>query len=150
MTYRALTYRGNYQLTLGADYSGAILSAEFGGGYRVDETIFPKLLYGKLTYSALLRRPKTLTNSEGKLVSRLRYVWDAYTYSKDNGNEPFVMRSPLDDKPYLWIFGEDNLEITLVDQLLATAGLSVRQVRVKGVATNADGSLDVDDGVPVI
>jgi hypothetical protein len=141
MTYPYLNYRGNFSLTAGIDYAGTMLSAEYGGGFREDEVIFPPLRYWKLTYSALNRRVKVQLPS-GEAVNRIDYVWGMYCASKENGNRPFILRCPRDSKLYLAIFTDDTLEMELVDLWLATAGVAIKQAAVRGVATNADGSLD--------
>jgi hypothetical protein len=139
--YSQLLYRGNYSLSIGKDFSGSILSAELGGGYRRDERIFPGLMTGKLNYSALSKRVKVRLPN-GEMVDRLPYIWFFYCNSKDNGNEPFLMKSPLDNKTYLWIFPDDGIEIEMVDRFLGTTGLTVKQVNVQGVLTNSDGSIN--------
>jgi hypothetical protein len=143
--YPLLVYRGNYRVTLGASYEGSILSAEMGGGYRRDEVIFPKILTGKLTYEALEKRVWVQPAEGGPPKSRLDYIWDFYCGSKDNANRPFRMRSPRDGKMYLWFFPENGIELEMMNRNLATTGLKVQQVYVKGVATLDDGSL-ADDG----
>lgn len=141
MSYDFLQYRGNFECSVGIDYSGAHLGAEYGAGYYESEKVFPGLLFGRLNYSALSRRVRVRL-ATGEAVSRLNYVWFFYRACMDNGRKPFLMRSPLDERLYLWKFADESLEITLVDLFLGTCGLGVRQVRVKGVAMNADGSID--------
>lgn len=143
MPYPQLIYRGNYQLTVGADYAGAHLRADYGGGYSETETVFPGLLTARLNYSALSKRVNVRLR-DGETATRLNYIFNFYRARMDAGREPFVMRSPLDDKLYLWEFADDALEVTMVDMYLATTGLAVRQTYVRGVATNADGSVDED------
>lgn len=140
-TFALLAYRGNYQLTVGVDYSASHLRAEFGGGYSETEVIFPGLLTARLTYSALSKRVGLAVRG-GVRLSRLDYIWNFYRTRMDGGNEPFVARSPLDDKLYLWEFAETSLEFSMVNQHLATTGLALRQTYVRGVSVNADGSVD--------
>lgn len=141
MPFNQLVYRGNFECSVGADYSGSFLRADYGGGYSETEVIFPRLLTARLSYSALTRGAKVRLPS-GESLDRLTYVWSFYCRQMDNGREPFLMRSPLDGKMYLWEFAEESLEITLVDLKLGTTGLALKQVYVRGVATNADGSID--------
>ena len=145
LEYPELLYRGNYSLTVGASYEGSILSAELGGGFRRDEILFPKLLFGRLTYGALSKRVTVQPEGGAEPKSRLDYVWDFYCDSKDNANRPFRMRSPRDGKMYLWFFPENGIELEMLNRNLATTGLKVQQVYVRGVATLDDGSL-ADDG----
>lgn len=141
MPYAQLIYRGNYSLTASIDFAGTMLSAEYGGGYREDEVIFPPLRGWRLNYSALSKLVSVQLR-DGERASRLNYIWNFYTASKAAGNLPFVVRCPRDEKLYLAYFPDDNLEMTLVDQFLATCGLSVRQLYVRGVTVNADGSVE--------
>jgi hypothetical protein len=139
--FAQLIYRGNFQLTAGIDYGGALLSAKFPNGYRRTAVVGVPLRDWKLTYSALHRRVKVqLPNGES--MSRLDYVWAMYCSSKGSGNYPFVLRCARDGKLYLAVFTDDRLEYSLIDQFLATSGLAIEQAAVRGVTTNADGSLD--------
>ena len=142
-----LLYRGNYSLTLGINYDGALLSAEYPFGYREDAVIGVPLLYWRLSYTALHKRVGVQL-PDGERASRLNYVWGMYRESKDNGNRPFILRCPRDEKFYLAHFPENNLELEMVDQFLATAGLPIKQLRVRGVSTNTDGSLN-EDTLPI-
>jgi hypothetical protein len=136
-----LCYRGNYSLTAGIDFGGTMLSAEYGGGYREDEVIFPPLRYWKLTYSALHKHVKVRLPN-GEMIDRLSYVWQMYYNSKNTGNQPFILRCPRDKKIYLAYFPDDTLEVEMMDMFLGTTGLSIKQVNVRGITTNADGSLN--------
>lgn len=143
MPYPQLIYRGNYQLTAGIDFGGTMLSVEYGGGFREDEVVFPPMRKWSLTYSALSKRVAVRLR-DGETASRLNYVWNFYVESKAGGNIPFVVRCPRDEKLYLAYFPDDALEMTMVDNYLATTGLALRQVYVRGVSVNADGSVDED------
>jgi hypothetical protein len=141
---KQLLYRGNFSLSLGIEYEGVILSANYPFGYREDAVIGAPLRLWQLNYTALHKRVNVQLPN-GERASRLNYVWGVYCESKDNGNRPFILRCPRDDKFYLAYFPENNLQIQMVDSYLATAGLPIKQLRIKSVATNADGSLDEDD-----
>lgn len=140
LEFPELIYRGNFSLTVGASYEGAILSAELGGGYRRDEVIFPKLLFGRLAYKALEKRV-WVEPPDAEPTNRFDYIWNFYCDSKDNANRPFRMRSPRDDKMYLWFFPENNIEIEMMHHYLGTTGLKVQQVYMQGVNTLPDGSI---------
>jgi hypothetical protein len=140
--YPELIYRGNYAVTVGVDYSKSFLRADFGGGLSETETVFPGLLYAKLNYSALHSRAM-VQPEDGEPTDRLTYFYSFYRESMDNGIRPFVMRvpRPLTEKPYLWEFTDLNLEFSLVDQFLATTGISIRQAFVRGMNFLNDGSI---------
>lgn len=140
LDFPELIYRGNYQLAVGVDYGGTMLSAEFGSGYRVDEVIALPVLTARLNYEALTRRA-LINLPDGDPIDRLEYIWRMYCDSKDRGNRPFRMRSPRDEKMYLWFFEDDRLELQMMNAYLATCGLSLKQIRVKGVNTLPDGSV---------
>src|SRR5687767_14298331 len=101
--YPELIYRGNYEVSVGVDYGGSFLRAEYGGGYSETEVIFPALLTCRLTYSALSRRA-LITPGDAEPTDRLTYVYGFYRAQMDRGRRPFLMRWPLDDKMYLWEF----------------------------------------------
>lgn len=138
--FETLLYRGHFRVTMGFDHSGSLLSAEYGGGLRDDEVIFPKLRTGTLSYPTL-HRDAMIEIDEEVFKDRLAYIVDFYNASKENGNEPFLMKSPLDSKWFLWIFPEDELSVELIDLYMGSSGLKIRQVYVRGVTPdNADGS----------
>lgn len=140
--YDQLIYLGSFECEIGISYRAAKLGASLGGGYKTVENIFPPLLYGSLTYDTLYRAPLVETAPD-TFVSRLDYIWSFYRSSKDNGDKPFLMKSPLDGKWYLWDFPDDDLSITLVDLFMGTTGLKIEQRYVAGVTPdNADGSFD--------
>jgi hypothetical protein len=148
VTISQLLYRGNYSLTAGIDYGGAILSAEYPFGYREDAVIGVPLRSWTLNYTALHKRV-SIQLPNGERASRLNYVWSMYCNSKDAGNLPFILRCPRDEKLYLAYFPENGLQIEMVDMYLATAGLQIKQMNIKGVATNDDGSLD-ESSLPIV
>lgn len=140
--YPILIYRGHFHVTMGFDHSGSLLSAEYGGGLRSDEVIFPKLRTGSLNYPTL-HRDAMIEVEEDTFVNRLDYIVGFYNTSKENGNEPFLMKSPLDGKWYLWFFPDNNLDVELIDLYMGSSGLKIRQIYVQGVVPdNADGSFD--------
>lgn len=143
MPYPMLIYRGNFDCAVGVDYANAFLGADFGGGLDETERIFPGLLTAHMNYKALSKRVNVQLR-DGETATRLNYIWNFYRTRMDAGREPFVMRSPLDDKLYLWKFTDLSLEMSMADWYLATTGLSLIQTYVRGVATNADGSVDED------
>lgn len=123
-------------------YKAAKLSASYGGGYRQAENIFPALLSGSLSYPTL-HRDAMIEVEEDTFVNRLDYIWNFYTNSKDNADEPFLMKSPRNGAWYLWVFTDDDLTIELADLYMGSTGLKIEQVYVKGVVPdNADGSFD--------
>lgn len=140
--FETLIYRGHFRCSIGFDHSGSLLSAEYGGGLRDDEVIFPKLRIGSLSYPTL-HRDAMIEVEEDVFVNRLDYICNFYNASKENGNEPFLMKSPLDGKWFLWIFPEDELSVELIDLYMGTSGLKIKQVYVRGVVPdNADGSFN--------
>lgn len=140
--YSRLIYRGHFECEIGISYKAAKLGASFGRGYKTVENIFPPLLYGSLSYPTL-HRDAMIEVSTGVFKNRLNYIWDFYRASKDNADKPFLMKSPLDGKWYLWDFPEDDLSIRLVDLYMGTTGLKIEQRYVEGVTPdNADGSFD--------
>lgn len=136
-----LIYRGNFSCAAGIDFAGTMLAAEFGGGYRTDEVVMPPLRYWSFTYSALSRRVN-VQPPNAEPIDRLSYIWNFYYQSKLNGNRPFKVRCPRDNKLYLAYWPDGNLEMSLADQFLATTGLQARQLYMRGVNTLPDGSLD--------
>ncbi len=140
--FETLLYRGHFRVIVGFDHSGSLLSAEYGGGMRDDEVIFPKLRTASLSYPTL-HRDAMVEVEEDVFINRLDYIVGFYNTSKENGNEPFLMKSPLDGKWFLWFFVNDELSVELVDLYMGTTGLKIKQVYVRGVVPdNADGSFD--------
>src|ERR1051326_8725915 len=134
-----LIYRGHFHVTEELDYSEAILSAGKGGGYRVDEIIFPALRASALSYPTL-HKDAMIEVSTGVFKSRHDYLWDFYKARKDAGNEPFLMKSPKDGKWFLWVFADNKLSYELIDLYMASSGVKLQQVNVRGLtADNADG-----------
>jgi hypothetical protein len=138
--YEELIYRGHYEVVCGIDFSGTMLTAEYGGGLREDEVILPPVRYWKLTYEQV-NRHRMVTPDGGEPKTRENYLWDLYVGSKLNGNRPFAMRCPRNGKAYLCFFDEDVFEMTLLNLKAMTTGLSIRQTRVRGVSTLPDGSI---------
>jgi hypothetical protein len=53
------------------------------------------------------------------------------------------MKSPKDGSWFLWVFADNKLSYELLDLYMASSGVKLQQVYVKGVvADNADGSFD--------
>ena len=140
--YPILIYRGHFECEIGVSYKAAKLGATFGGGYKTVENIFPPLLYGSLSYPTL-HRDAMIEVEEDTFVNRLDYIWGFYRESKDNADQPFLMKSPLDGKWYLWDFPDDDLSIRLIDLYMGSTGLKIEQRYVEGVTPdNEDGSFD--------
>jgi hypothetical protein len=142
--YETLIYRGHFRVTEDLDYSDAILSTSYGGGYRVDEIVFPALRACSLSYPTLHKDAMILVSEDPDVfVSRHDYLWDFYKARKDAGNEPFLMKSPKDGAWFLWIFSDSKLSYELIDLYMAASSVKLQQVNVRGVtADNADGSFD--------
>jgi hypothetical protein len=139
-----LQYRGHFKCEVGISYKAAKLTTGYGGGYREAENIFPPLLYGSLSYPTL-HRDAMIETEPDVFVDRLTYIWNFYTNSKDNADEPFLMKSPRNGLWYLWYFPDDDLTVELIDLYMGSSGLKIEQVYVKGVVPdNADGSFDED------
>jgi len=137
-----LKYRGHFECEIGVSYKDAKLGASLGGGYKTVENIFPPLLYGSLYYPTL-HRDAMIEVEPDTFVDRLTYIWSFYRTSKDNADQPFLMKSPLDGKWYLWDFPDDDLSIRLVDLFMGSSGLKIEQRYVEGVTPdNEDGSFD--------
>jgi hypothetical protein len=141
LEYERLVFRGHFRCEVGIDYSGSFLGIDYGGGLEESEKVFPGLLTAKLSYP-WLDRDVMVQPWSGEPVSRLEYIWGFYRRHMDNARRPFVMRSPLDKKLYLWKFADDSLSIELVDLYLGTTGLSLRQAYVRHMNTLEGGALD--------
>jgi hypothetical protein len=140
--YSRLIYRGHFECEVGISYKSAKLGASLGGGYKTVENIFPPLLFGSLSYPTL-HRDAMIETEPDVFVDRLDYIWSFYRDSKDNADKPFLMKSPLDGKWYLFDFPDDDLSIRLVDLYMGTTGLKIEQRYIAGVVPdNADGSFD--------
>lgn len=140
--YSILIYRGHFKVTIGLSYKDSLLSASYGGGYREVENIFPPLRSANLSYPTL-HRDAMIEVAEDTFVDRLTYIYGFYKDSKDTGNKPFLMKSPLDGKWFLWVFADDELSIELFDLYMGGTGIKLEQVYVRGVVPdNADGSFD--------
>lgn len=137
-----LAYRGHFRVTEDLDYSDAILSAGYGGGYRVDEIVFPALRACSLSYPTL-HKDAMIEVEPDVFESRHDYLWNFYKARKDAGNEPFLMKSPRDGKWFLWVFTDNNLSYELLDLYMASSSVKLQQVNVRGIpADNADGSFN--------
>lgn len=140
--YETLIYRGHFRVTEELDYEDALLSAVYGGGYRVDEIIFPALRVCSLSYPTL-HKDALIEVEPDVFESRHDYLWNFYKARKDAGNEPFLMKSPRDAKWFLWVFADNKLGYELLDLYMASSSVKLQQVNVRGVtADNADGSFD--------
>lgn len=140
--YSILLYRGHFECEVGISYKGAKLGASLGGGYKTVENIFSPLLYGSLSYPTL-HRDAMIEVAEDTFVNRLTYIYEFYKASKDNADKPFLMKSPLNGKYYLFDFPDDDLTIRLVDLYMGSTGLKIEQRYVAGLTPdNADGSFD--------
>lgn len=139
-----MVYRGHFRVTEDLDYSEAILSAGYGGGFRVDEIVFPALRACSLGYPTL-HKDAMIEVEPDVFESRHDYLWNFYKARKDAGNEPFLMKSPKDGKWFLWVFADPKLSYELLDLYMAASSVKLQQVNVKGVIPdNADGSFDDD------
>jgi hypothetical protein len=119
-----------------------MLSARYGGGYRVDEIIFPALRACSLSYPTL-HKDAMIEVEEDVFESRHDYLWNFYRARKDAGNEPFLMKSPKDGSWFLWVFADNKLSYELLDLYMASSGVKLQQVNVRNVtADNPDGSFD--------
>lgn len=137
-----LAYRGHFRVTEDLDYSDAILSAGYGGGYRVDEIVFPALRACTLSYPTL-HKDAMIEVEPDVFESRHDYLWNFYKARKDAGNEPFLMKSPRDSKWFLWVFTDNSLSYELLDLYMASSSVKLQQVNVRGIpADNADGSFN--------
>ena len=142
-TFRTLYYRGNFSLKRRKDYSDAILSADFPGGYGRDTIVGRPLRSWDLTYSALV--PVMVAPPDEQPKDRLSYIWDFYCESKDNANRPFILVDPQDNKKYLCIFTDNIIEVEMMNYRLSTTALGIKQRFVKGYNFLDDGSLGEDD-----
>jgi len=142
--YSTLIYRGHFHVTEELDYSGSILGAGLGWGYRADETIFPPLRACSLSYPTLSRDAMIRVQEDPDVfVDRLNYLWNFYEASKTAGNKPFLMKSPKDSKWFLWRFADDKLSYELLDLFMASSGVKLVQANVRGVTPDhEDGSFD--------
>lgn len=137
-----LAYRGHFRVTEDLDYSDAILSAGYGGGYRIDEIVFPALRACTLSYPTL-HKDAMIEVEPDVFESRHDYLWNFYKARKDAGNEPFLMKSPRDGKWFLWVFTDNSLSYELLDLYMASSSVKLQQVNVRGIpADNADGSFN--------
>lgn len=137
-----LIYRGHFRVTEELDYEDAVLSATYGGGFRVDEIVFPALRACSLSYPTL-HKDAMIEVEEDVFESRHDYLWNFYKARKDAGNEPFLMKSPRDAKWFLWVFADSKLSYELLDLYMASSSVKLQQVNVKNVpADNADGSFN--------
>jgi hypothetical protein len=140
--YPVLIYRGHFRMSSGVSYKDSLLTAEFGGGLETAEVIFPRSHYASLNYSNL-HRDALIEVEEDVFVDRMTYLCDFYCNSKDNGNEPFLMKNPRDGKWFLWKFEDDDLTIELMNLFAGSTGLKIKQVAVRGLTPdNLDGSFD--------
>jgi len=142
--FEVLLYRGHFHVTEELDYSGSILGAGLGWGYRTDETIFPPLRACTLSYPTLHKDAMILVSTGPDVfVSRHDYLWAFYEASKTAGNKPFLMKSPKDGKYFLWRFADNKLSYELIDLFLASSGVKLEQANVQGVTPDHDdGSFD--------
>lgn len=142
--YETLLYRGHFECEAGFDHTDALLTAGFGGGLEESEVLFPKLRTASLSYPTL-NRDATIETEPDVFVDRLTYIVGFYNERMEAGNEPFLMKSPLDGQWYLWRFTQTELSVRLIDLYMGSSGLQMKECRVRGlVPDNADGSFDED------
>ena len=137
-----LKYRGHFECEAGFDHTDSLLSATFGGGLEESEVLFPKMRTASLSFPTL-HRDAMIEVEEDVFVDRLTYITGFYNARMEAGNEPFLMKSPLDSQWYLWRFTETYLTVRLIDLFMGGTGLRLKECRVRGlVPDNADGSFD--------
>lgn len=135
-----LLYRGNFSLKRRKDYSGVYLQTEYANSYASEAAIIgTKIREWDLTYSALV--PAMIQLPNGDLKDRRSYIEDFVDDSQMNGNRPFYLTDPADNKKYLCVFKDKLIEIEMVDYKLSTAGLTIRQRFIKTMNYLDDGSL---------
>lgn len=140
--FETLIYRGHFQCEGGFDHTDSLLSATFGGGLEDYEVVFPKMRTASLSYPTL-HRDAMIEVEPDIFVNRLVYITTFYNARMEAGNEPFLMKSPLDSQWYLWRFTETYLTVNLIDLYMGGTGLKLKECRVRGVVPdNADGSFD--------
>lgn len=140
-----LIYRGHFECEVGFDHSDTMLTATLGGGLEDSEVIFPKMRTASLSYPTL-HRDAMIEVEEDEFVDRLTYVTTFYNARMEAGNEPFLMKFPLDSKWYLFRFTDTNLTVRLIDLFMGNSGLRLKECRVRGVVPdNADGSFDDEE-----
>jgi hypothetical protein len=138
-----LFYRGNFSLKRRRDYTDAYLQAEYPNGYTSEAAIVGMAIREwDLTYSALV--PATIQLPNGQTKDRLSYVWDFYCDSKDNGNRPFYLIDPAEQKRYLCVFKDRVIEVEMMNYTLSTTGLTIRQTFLKTMNFLDDGSIGDD------
>jgi len=141
--FETLIYRGHFECEVGFDHGDSLLTAQLGGGLEESEVLFPKLRYASLSYPTLHRDAMVQVESDPDVfVDRLTYITSFYNERMEAGNEPFLMKFPLDSKWYLWRFTETSLTVNLIDLFMGSSGLRLKECRVRGVVPDADGSFD--------
>lgn len=139
-TCQTLIYRGNFSLRRRKDYSNAFLEAEYPNGYASPPIVIGRPLRSwDLTYSALV--PAMVNPPNALPKDRLSYVWDFFCDSKDNGNRPFILICPADNKKYLCVFQDSLIEVEMMNYMLSTTGLVIKQRFVKDLNFLDDGSM---------
>jgi hypothetical protein len=142
LSFKRLIFRGHYEIVCDVDFSESLLSARYAGGYREDVVIglTSGLRSWKLKYSPFNKRILIDVPDVGPMA-RDDYIWNDFCESKAGGNIPRIITCPRDGKDYLFIYKDDRLSFTLVDQFLRTTGLQIEQCYVRGTNTLPDGSL---------
>jgi hypothetical protein len=139
-----LLYRGHFECDVGLDHTDSLLTAQFGGGLEESEVLFPKMRTASLSYPTL-HRDAMIEIEEDVFVNRLEYITGFYNARMEAGNEPFLMKFPLDSQWYLFRFTQTELNVRLIDLFMGSSGLQLKECRVRGlVPDNADGSFDED------
>lgn len=142
--FETLIYRGHFECEGGFEHGDSLLSATFGGGLEDYEVVFPKMRTASLSYPTL-HRDAMIEVEPDTFVDRLTYLTNFYNARMEAGNEPFLMKFPLDSQWYLWRFTETYLTVKLIDLFMGSTGLKLKECRVRGtVPDNADGSFDDD------
>lgn len=66
--------------------------------------------------------------------TRARYIWDLFVRSKINGDRPFEIEDPMDTTGATILYGcfaDDALNYPILCSLIYSAGLSIRQRRIR-------------------
>lgn len=127
------------------NHEGTTLSADFGAGYVAAAVVNLSVREWSLSGDVLLDTEEHMVDAgvDGP-QTRARYVFNFYERHMDAGRRPFWVRVPFENRDYLVEFGEERLTFDIFTGVLFSTGLTLKQRRVRGVASPSDATAEVN------
>lgn len=120
------------------DFAGTILSADYGSGYEDTAVVGLAAREWVLEAAVLPDTDEYLIQGGHGIETRAAYLWNFYVRHMEAGRRPFWVRDQKDGRDYLVKFLDERLTYEVFTAVLYSAGLQLRQRRVRGVESPSD------------